>query len=176
MGNRICLKFGYENIQEKLKGSLKMSNGATSVFINVLCLSGGRLAETESQKRIMVFLAEKNQYICGLGTVDFDIDEMPWDKASFDEDKAFMLRVIDGAKQKLGWKTLRYQPNEEFVSEDLKTFKKLIEGMTIDNINEAGLTEWLSEADENDPVKCGFPKCKIHDAYISVYGCQVCTD
>jgi hypothetical protein len=63
----------------------------------------------------MVFLAEKNQHICGLGTVDFDIVEMPWDKASFDDDKAFMLRIIEGAKQKIGWETLHYQPNEEFV-------------------------------------------------------------
>ena len=176
MGNRICFKFNSENIQEGLESSLKMSNGGTSVFINVLCLSGGRFAETESQKRFMVFLAEKNQYICGLGTVDFDIVEMPWNKASFDDDKAFMLRVIDGAKQKIGWETLRYKPNEEFVIEYLETFKKLIERMTVDDVIEEYLTEWLSEADENDPVKCGFPKCKIHDAYVSVHGCQVCTD
>ncbi|MBR1824736.1 MAG: hypothetical protein IJ779_10975 [Ruminococcus sp.] len=176
MGNRICFKFNSDNIQEGLEGSLKMSNGGTSVFINVLCLSGGRFAETESQKRFMVFLAEKNQYFCGIGTVDFDIVEMPWDKASFDDDKAFMLRVIDGAKQKIGWESLRYRPNEEFVNEYLETFKKLIERMTVDDIIEENLIEWLSEADENDPVKCGFPKCKIHDAYISVHGCQVCTD
>ena len=175
MGNRICFNSNSENTQERLEGSLKMSNSGTSVFINVLCLSGGRFAETEIQKRFMVFLAEKNQHICGLGTVDFDIVEMPWDKASFDDDKAFMLRIIEGAKQKIGWETLRYQPNEEFVNEYLETFKKLIERMTVDDIIELYLTEWLSEADENNPVKCGFPKCKIHDAYISVYGCQVCT-
>ena len=176
MGNIICLKSNPENIQEGLKGSLKMSNGATSVFINVLCLSGGRLAETESQKRIMVFLAEKNQYICGIGTVDFDIDEMPWDKTSFDEDKAFMLRVIYGAKQKLGWETLSYEPDEVYLFKCLNTFQKLIERMTIDDIIELSLTEWLADSNENDPVKCGFPKCKIHNTYISVHGCQVCTD
>ena len=176
MGNIICFKFDSDNIQEGTDGSLKMSNGGTSVFINVLCLSGGRFAGTESQKRFMVFLAEKNQYICGLGTVGFDIVEMPWNKASFDDDKAFMLKVIDGARQKIGWETLRYLPNEELVDEYLEAFKKLIERMTVDDIIEECLTEWLSAADENDPVKCGFPKCKIHDAYISVHGCQVCTD
>lgn len=173
MGNRIC--FSSENIRENLK-DLKMSNGGTSVFINVLCLSGGRIAETESQKRFMVFFAEKNQSIFGRGAVDFYIEEMPWDKASFDEDKAFLLRVIDGAKNKFGWETLRYQPNEEFVNEYLETFQKLIEHMNADDIIESSLTEWLSEAGENDPVKCGFPKCRIHNAYISAYGCQVCAD
>lgn len=24
--------------------------------------------------------------------------------------------------------------------------------------------------------KCGFTKCQKHDAYVSVHGCQVCTD
>lgn len=173
MGNRIC--FNSDDIQ-----GLKMTNGATCVFINVLCLSGGRLAETESQKRFMVFLAEQNQNIYGLGNVGFDIVEMPWDKNSFEEDKAFMLRVIEGARKKLGWETLlHYTPNEERVYEDLNTFQKLIEHMTTGDIIEASLGEWLSEISktaEKNPIRCGFPKCKIHDAYIGVYGCQICME
>jgi len=158
------------------KDNLNMSNGGTSVFINVLCLSGGRIAETESQKRFMVFFAEKNQNVCGSGTVGFDIVDMPWDKNSFDEDKAFILKVIEGARQKLGWETLGYTPNEELVMEYLDTFYKLTERMTAEDIIEESLIEWLSEVNENAPIRCGFPKCKIHDAYFSVHGCQVCMD
>ena len=55
-----------------MKDALNMPNGGTSMFVNVLCLGGGRLADTESQKRFMVFLAEKNQNVCGIGTVDCD--------------------------------------------------------------------------------------------------------
>lgn len=164
----ICYKYKSD------KDDLNMSNGGTSMFINILCLSGGRLAKTKSQKRLMVFLAEKNQNAIGLGTVGFDIVDMPWD--SFAEDKAFMLKVIEGAKQKLGWETLGYKPNEEFALQFLDTFQKLIERMTADDIIDAALTESLSEADDNDPIRCGFPKCKIHDTYISIHGCQVCTD
>ena len=155
---------------------LHMSNGSMSMFINILCLSGGRLAATDSQKRLMVFLAEKNQSAVGLGNVGFDIVEMPWDKASFDEDKAFMLKVTEGAKNRLGWETLGYQPNEEFVAEFTSKFAKLIDHMTFDDINEDELTEWLAGADETDPVNQGYPKCTIHDAYISCHGCQICTD
>lgn len=179
MGNRIC--FNSESTQEGIRDlDLKMTNGGTSVFINVLCLSGGRLAETESQKRFMVFLAEQNQEIYGNGTIGFDIVEMPWDKNSFGEDKAFMLRVIEGARKKLGWETLlRYTPNEERIYDDLSKFQKLIERMTADDIIEASLSEWLSDISksaEKDPIRCGFPKCKIHDAYIGVYGCQICME
>ena len=43
MSNMIC--FNYESDKDALKDDLNMSNGGTSVFINVLCLSGGRLAK-----------------------------------------------------------------------------------------------------------------------------------
>ena len=174
MSNMICFSFGSD--KNAMKDNLNMSNGGTSVFINVLCLSGGRLAQTQSQKRFMVFLAEKNQSVCGIGTVGFDIVDMPWDRDSFDEDKEFMLRVIEGARRKLGWETLGYEPNEEFVAQYLNMFQKVTERMTANDIIEGTLTEWLSQADETDPVKCGYPKCKKHDAYICVHVCQVCTD
>ncbi len=155
---------------------MSMSGGSMSMFINILCLSGGRIAAADSQKRIMVFLAEKNQSVCGLGTAGFDIAEIPWDKATFDEDKAFLLNVIRGARLKLGWETLGYQPNEEFAAEYLDKLEKLIETMTTDDIRDDSLSDWLADADDNDPINNGFPKCKIHDTYISIHGCQVCTD
>ena len=176
MGNIFCFKIDKDNGGESLKDALSLSNITTAKFINVLCLSGGRLAKTESQKRMMVFLAEKNQSLCGIGTVGFNIVNMPWDRESFDEDKAFILDVIRGAKDKLGWETLDFQPNEEIVFEALDVFEKLIHRMNKDEIRDDRLKDWLSEAKKNDPVHCGFPKCRIHDTYLSLFGCQVCMD
>ena len=82
--NIFCFKFDKDNGDEYLKDALSLSNISTAKFINVLCLSGGRLAKTESQKRMMVFLAEKNQNFCGIGTVGFNIVNMPWDRENFD--------------------------------------------------------------------------------------------
>ena len=56
---------------------LQMSNGLTDVFVNVLVLSGSALARTVSEKRLIVWLAEKDQSRMGAGTVDFDLWEMP---------------------------------------------------------------------------------------------------
>ncbi len=173
MGNTIDFRYDKEALDED---SLTMSNIGTAKFINVLCLSGGRLAKTESQKRFMVFLAERNQSFMGFGVVGFDIVEMPWVKDSFEEDKKFMLGVIDGVKNKLGWETLDYEPNEEVIFMYMDTFRKLIDRMSIDDIDEENLTEWLSAADADDPVNCGFPKCEKHDTYISIAGCQVCME
>ena len=94
--------------------SLVMSNGGTDVFINVLALSGSVIAKTESEKRLMVYLSEKDQII-GRGCVGFDIVEMPWDKETFKEDKKFIIRVINAARNKTGWEKLDYSPNEKFI-------------------------------------------------------------
>ncbi|MDE6728657.1 MAG: hypothetical protein K2J80_12080, partial [Oscillospiraceae bacterium] len=68
MGN--CITFGED--------SLKMSNGLTAVFIDVITLAGSRIAQTVDEKRLIVWLAEKDQSVVGIGTVGFDIREMPW--------------------------------------------------------------------------------------------------
>ena len=190
MANSIDFRYDKEAVEKRVKAyientelsllpdddSLEMSNIGTAKFINVLCLSGGRLAKTESQKRFMVFLAERNQNFRGLGVVGFDIVEMPWAKDSFEEDKEFMLGVIDGVKNKLGWETLDYEPNEEVIFAYMDKFRKLIDRMSVDDIDEENLNEWLLAADADDPVNCGFPKCEKHDTYISAFGCQVCMD
>ena len=161
---------------EHMRDSMHMPNGGAAVLVNILCLSGGRLAETESQKRMMVYIAEQNQFMYGLGNVNLDIDRLPWDRAHFAEDKSFMLSVIEGARQKLGWETLDYTPNEEFALSYLDEYQILMERMTEADIKDESLTEWLGWHKPDQPPKCGFPKCSKHDAYIAIDGCQVCTD
>lgn len=153
--------------------SLAMSNGGTDVFINILALSGSVIARTESEKRLMVYLCEKDQ-ITGRGCVGFDIVEMPWEKETFEEDKKFMIRLINGARNKTDWERLDYSPNEELISYYLDTFENLIKRMTVDNIREDSLNHWLSESEEDDPVYCGFPRCEKHNTFLTCFGCQIC--
>ena len=83
----------------------------------------------------MVYLSEKDQII-GRGCVGFDIIEMPWDKETFEEDKKFIIQLINGARNKAGWERLDYSPNEELVSYYLDTFENLIKRMTVGDIRE----------------------------------------
>lgn len=170
MGNRIFFDYNISPDDD----SLKMSNGGTNVFINVISLSGSELAETDSEKRLIVYLSEKDQMILGYGTVDFDIVDMPWNKDTFIEDKNFMLRVIQGARDKIGWEKLEYRPNEEFVLFYLEGFEKLINRMTVNDIRENSLKEWLNESKADDPVHNGFPRCKKHGTFLTYLGCQIC--
>ena len=156
--------------------SFIISNGLTDVFINVLVLSGSRLAETVDEKRLIVWLAEKDQSKVGMGTVGFDIGEMPWNADSFGESKTFLLNVIHGAENRLGWETLDYSPNEEMIFPVLKKFAELISVFSVEDIVRGCLEEWLGAAEEHDPVRCGFPKCEKHGALLSCFGCQICNN
>ena len=153
--------------------SLVMSNGGTDVFINILALSGAVIARTESEKRLMVYLSEKDQ-IVGRGCVGFDIVEMPWDKETFEEDKKFIIKVVNGARNRIDWEQLDYSPNEEIVLRYLDTFENLINRMTVDDIREDSLNDWLSKSEADDPVYCDFPRCEKHNTFLTCFGCQIC--
>ena len=153
--------------------SLVMSNGGTDVFISIPALSGAGIARTESGKRLMVFLSERDQIIGG-GCVGFEIVEMPWDRGTFEADKRFLTRVIQGARSKCGWERLDYCPNEEIMLSYLDRFEKLIRRMTVDDIREDSLARWLAEAEEGDPVFCRFPICQKHHIFLTCFGCQIC--
>lgn len=160
--------------------SLSMSNGLTDVLIDYLLISGSELAVSESEKRMIVFLAEKQQTVIGIGNVDFDITEMPWQAFSFEADKAFLLKVIDYAHslsfQKNIWDKLGYEPNREHIDYALNGFETLIKRMTVNDIDENNLQEWLSDSKQDDPVHCGYPKCHKHGVIMSCWGCKLCND
>lgn len=158
--------------------SFSMSNGLTDTFIDYLVISGSQLAETESEKRMVVFLAEKQQKIIGLGNVGFDIVEMPWWTETFEADKAFILKVIKFARSILlnesVWNKLGYAPNTDLLKYALGSFEILINRMTINDIDENNFYEWIMAAKGDDPINSGFPKCQKHDILLSFCGCKLC--
>ncbi len=155
--------------------SLAMSNGGTDVLISVLALSGSVLAQTENEKRLMVYLSENDQ-IRGRGCVGFEIVEMPWNGDTFEEDKKFMKKVIQGAKKKTGWEKLDYCPNEKLVFRHLRIFEQLINRMTIHDIRKDAWRNWIAEAEEDDPIHRGFPRCEKHGIFLTCLGCQICNN
>ncbi len=153
-----------------------MSNGLTDVFFNVLVLSGSALAQSVEQKQLIVWLAEHDQSRVGRGTVGFDLCDMPWDPATFAEDKGFLIQAISAAKERLGWEKLDYQPNEDILFPCLDLFAELLSGMDASKIQPEALKEWLAAAEPDDPVLCGFPRCSKHQILFTVFGCHICND
>jgi len=112
---------------DSISDSLKMNNGLTSVVLSVLALSGSALARTEREKDLVTWLATRDQAIYGIGTVGFDLSEIPWTHEQFEAEKHFVLKMIDAARTKLHWELLSYQPHEEWVMQRLEKLAGMIE-------------------------------------------------
>lgn len=156
--------------------AISMSNGLTDVFINVLVLSGSRLAKNVDEKRLIVWLAEKDQSKVGMGTVGFDIREMPWSIDRFEENRSFLLEVIGRAKDKTDWSKLDYSPNEKLLFPVLNGFSEMLSRLSVKDVAPDALSEWTADADPDDPILCGFPKCAKHGVLLSCFGCQICNN
>lgn len=176
MGN--IISFGGSSSKDD--NSLSMSNGLTDVLIDYLLISGSELAESESEKRMIVFLAEKQQTILGIGNVDFDIIEMPWQSNTFDGDKEFLLAVINHARllsaQQSIWDKLGYKPSQNLLEYALNGFETLIKQMSVSDIDENNLKEWIEGSKKDDPIFCEFPKCPKHGILLSLFGCKFCNE
>lgn len=153
---------------------LHMSNGLTAVLIDVLTVAGSRLAQSDDEKRLVVWLAEKDQSKVGIGTVGFDVREMPWNTENFEENKRFMLKVVEAAENRTDWDKLDYSPNEELLLPALKKFAQMLSHMMVDDVEENAAKEWLGAAESGDPVLYGFPKCQKHGLLLTYFGCLIC--
>ncbi|WCT54710.1 hypothetical protein PQ456_16090 [Paenibacillus kyungheensis] len=156
--------------------SIGMSNGLTSVFVEVLSISGSLLAQTNREKELTIWIAQRDQSVVGMGTVSFDIDEMPWMIEHFAIEKSFILKVILKAIDGLGWEKLSYQPQPEFIISCLQQFYSMIEVFNEEHVDIKNYLEWaeIEEGDDRPTIPIGYPKCEKHDIYITCHGCVLC--
>ena len=152
------------------------SNGCLDVLLTVMGLSGSKIARLDWERNMIVWLMQKDQSVVGLGTCGFDIIEMPWTKQYFEEQKLFMLRVLDGAREKIDWKTLDYEPNEEIIFDRIHSLQDMFRSIQIQDINEELTDEWLEDAEICKLISDGYPKCIKHGIYMSIWGCLACND
>lgn len=158
--------------------SCQCSNGCTDVLLTVIGLSGSKSAQTGDEKNMIIWLMEKDQSAVGMGTVGFDISEMPWKKAYFENQKHFMLQVLDAAREKTGWETLEYNPNEEIIFNRLSILKDMFRAIQVEDIDEELTWQWLEDETigGNSSLKREYPICKEHGILLSIWGCIACND
>lgn len=165
------------------KEYFRLSNAASDEMIHALVAAGSALAETEREKLMIVWLGDQHTYICGMGNVGFDIVEMPWTKDGFESEKAFILRCVEAAKNKLWWDRLGPELEgilkEELVIPWLESFGKLVEKMTVELVDEEERTEWLSWFGKlgKENIIREYPTCeKNKGILLSMYGCRFCVE
>ncbi|MET3937518.1 hypothetical protein ABIC22_000330 [Paenibacillus sp. PvP094] len=174
MGNTISMPKDAVSVIE----SIGMSNGLTSVFIEVLSISGSMLARTNREREMTIWLAQRDQSVVGIGTVGFDIDEMPWSIDIFEEEKDFMHRMIAHAIAEAGWEKLSYKPRKESLIPCLEQFQTMIHTFNRDDVNLDNYLEWseIEEDDDQPTIPPGYPKCENHEVYLSCHGCILCNN
>ncbi len=149
---------------------VQMSNGLTSVFIAVLALAASRLPQTDHEKELATWIGSRDQSIFGLGMVGFDIAQIPWGADTFDQDKAFLLGVIEAAKAKTGWDRLDYAAREDWVMGSLDQFAVLVGAFSPKDIVTSKERSWPWGKPEVLAL------CEKHGVYQHVEGCVVCND
>ncbi|WGU96387.1 hypothetical protein QJQ58_09190 [Paenibacillus dendritiformis] len=161
---------------EKAIEPLRMTNTGTSVFMDVIVLSGSELAATNREKEFVIWLAQRDQNIVGRGTVGFHVEEMPWKKDDFHEMKNFLLRTIQGAMNKTNWHVLDYEPSEEWCRNTLEHFFNMVQLFDEIHVDAQYYADWIT-LDEDDDVPTipeGYQMCKEHPVYLSCLGCIIC--
>lgn len=153
---------------------LSISNGTTSMIIELIGLSGSIMAQSDAEKSMIVWLLEKDQNVVGLGTVGFCVVDMPWTAGDFEDQWLFMLKVLEGVRNQLGWNRLSYSPNIEFVAFCITRLEAMFRKITIDMIDEENTKEWRTTAEPNDPINNGYPKCREHGMLLTLWGCFSC--
>jgi len=173
MSNTYRLHPEHENINEWLS----ISNTGTTVLLTVLGLSGSRIAQSSKEKELIIWLVEHDQIVRGFGNVGFDISDIPWSYTNFEYEKEFFIKVIDGAKQKLGWETLDYKPNVEIIFPFLDTLRKMINVFEYYYINKEAYSSWLKESeDQRFSIPKDFPVCEKHGILLYWHGCIGCNN
>ncbi len=163
MGNTVF------NTQVNPSDQLNMSNGLTAVFIDTLCLAGADIATEYFQKDLMIWLAQRDWMLFGLGCIGFDISEIIWDKALFAAQKAFLLQVVDRALAKTHWELLDYSPHEEWTLRSLREFGRMLREFEERHIVVGEQLPLL-------PLDTPYAQCPLHHVYLHVGGCVVCNN
>lgn len=174
MANSVSLPKHLEHLFE----SIRMSNGLTAVFIEVLTISGSMLADTNRERELTIWLAQQDQAIVGIGTVGFSLDDMPWTMEHFDQEKAFMIAATENAMKEAGWDRLGYEPRKDWVVECLEKFKLMLEAFRREDVVMSNYLKWseIEEGDDNPTIPFGYPRCSKHEVYLSCHGCILCNN
>lgn len=146
---------------------IKMSNGLTSVFIEVICLAGASMAVENYQKELLLWFAQREAV--SVGNAGFDLVEIAWKPHQFEEQKAFILQVLNLAQKRTLWELLPYEP-QEMVLQTLVDFSRMITSFNKENISPDDQIE-IFAFDQGVPQ---YEICPQHKIYKQYSGCIIC--
>jgi hypothetical protein len=144
---------------------LKLSNGATSVFLDVLALPACELAETAFERGFALLLCDSR---IGLGNDGFDLDELPWPAVGWEAERDYLVRVVRLARERFRWELLGYEPT--YVEVYLAEYERMV----LEYRPPPQPVE-LPRLWDLEPVEAAFGRCPKHGLYFGDYtDCRLC--
>ncbi|MEU1468673.1 hypothetical protein ABZ434_10680 [Streptomyces sp. NPDC005761] len=106
---------------------LRMTNGGTAVFVDVLMLAVSSLAHAPWDFRFAALLTLQDQNVMGRGVVGFGLSELDWGDTPQERAAAkdFLLRALDLALSRHRWEELTYEPPH--AEAYLRTYRSMVE-------------------------------------------------
>ena len=154
---------------------VNLSNGATSVLYHTILLSGSKIAQTNWEKKFLIWLAERDQNVIGLGIVGFNVAELGWIKNEFELQKSFIVNSIELSLDNKEWKNLPYNPSEEIIQNKLTETLNIFKALKSEDITTKERT-WYNEPNEFDLNEI----CEVHKIFLNKLEpepksrCQLC--
>lgn len=145
-----------------------LSNGATAVLLGVIVIAGSDLAASPWQRRLISWIAGRDQAVFGLGAVGFDLEDLGWTKADFAAQQGFLRQVLATAASGHRWTALGYQPRRVVLVERLARLDALVRELPASAADEPTDRFWPTD----DPTE----RCSSHRILLHSAGCLLCND
>jgi hypothetical protein len=143
---------------------LRLSNGSTDVFFDMLTLAGCDLAGTPWEQNLVLYFADGHRI--GMGTGGFDLADLPW-TANWPAEKQFFLRMIGTALCRHGWDRLRYDPS--LAAAQLAAYRDMLASFTPVPSTAPDRPDW-----DRAPPADRLARCPSHGLYRGELGCRLC--
>ncbi|MQY06619.1 hypothetical protein [Actinomadura macrotermitis] len=144
---------------------LRMTNGGTDVFLDVLTLAACALARTPWQQNLALHFADGHRL--GRGDFGYDLSELPW-TAGWPQEKDFHLEVIDAAAAGHGWERLDHPADRARAY--LAAYRPMLAGFTpVPVFRSAWWGDWRIA-----PPAERLERCPRHEIYEGELGCRLC--
>ncbi|MFC7619219.1 hypothetical protein [Microlunatus sp. GCM10028923] len=145
-----------------------LSNAATAVLYSVIVIAGTDLASTPWQRRLISWIAGRDQAIFGRGAVDLELEDIGWSRAEFAAQQGFLRDVLATAATGHRWDVLDYRPSREILIEFLARVDSLVRELPPSVADEPTDRYWPVD----DPVD----RCPTHQVLLHPGGCLICHD
>ena len=167
MGNAI--------INMATKEMVYFANWLTKPLYCGILSEGSLLAKSNWEKRLMVYFAEKNQKLVGLGIVGINLSELEWNKSTFNEQKAFLKDIVNSSMKNKSYNKYHFKLDDKLAHQKLNEIFKLIEKLKIEDISDSKFRYFFEPPDLIDKI------CSKHKTYLNYFDvppvdkCLICS-